>query len=99
MSERYTIGPFRFTFHNGRVWWRYQTQHFGDRIRATGATSHSLGRQLQAFLQAPQGERGAYAADGLKAFVGYFMTQFPGADHWADHYTRAGIPAKLESRS
>ena len=97
MTERYSIGPFQFTFRNGVTWWRYQTRHFGDRIKASGQTSHSLGERLQAFLETEPKQRGGYSGDGLKAFVGFFMPDMPGAEHWADHYTRAGIPAKLES--
>lgn len=93
-TERYNIGPFRFTFRAGRVWWRYSTKHFGTHITASNSTSHSLGEKLHAFLQGPC----EWSKTGLADFAGYFMSDIPGAAHWAAHHTvtYAFHPAKLE---
>ena len=84
-TEKHSIGPFAFTFRNGRTWWKYQQKHFGTRITASDATSHSLGEKLLAYFHNPQS---AWSQDGLEVFVRYFMSEIPGATHWAEHYTR-----------
>lgn len=84
-TEKHAIGPFSFTFRNGRVWWRYEQKHFGTRIVASAATSHSLAEKLLAFFHDP---KSAWAGSGLVDFVGYFMSDIPGSLHWAEHYTR-----------
>lgn len=84
-TEKHSIGPFSFTFRNGRVWWKYRQKHFGTRISASAATSHSLGEKLLAFFHNPHG---AWSHDGLETFVRYFMSDIPGAMYWADHYSR-----------
>lgn len=87
-TEKHQIGPFHFTFRNGRCWWRYATNHFGVNIRASGATSISTVDKLRAFLDpAITG----YGEDGLTIFVGYHFCDIPGASHWAEHYTRVQI--------
>ncbi len=79
----HTIGPFTFTFRGNKCWWRYKTKNFGTRITATGSTSISTVDKLKAFFSP-----GEYGEDGLTTFVGYHFGDLPGANHWADHYTR-----------
>jgi hypothetical protein len=80
---RHTIGPFTFTFRGDKCWWRYKTKHFGTRITATGSTSISTVDRLLAFFIP-----GQYGEDGLTTFVNYHLGDLPGANHWAEHYTR-----------
>lgn len=84
-TQRFSFGPFQFTFRNGRVWWRYKQKHFGTRIQASGATSISTGEKLLAFLTSPDS---IYGKDGLLTFVRFHFADIPGALHWAEHYTR-----------
>ena len=89
-TERYTIGPFAFTFRNGRMWWSYRNRAYGRTVAASGATSISLAEKVQAFCQNPES---AWAGDGLTTFARFCIADMPGAVHWADHYTRAHIRA------
>jgi hypothetical protein len=84
-TTRHSIGPFSFTWRGDSCWWRYKSRHFGSLITATGRTSHSLGEKLKAHFESPAN---TWAASGLADFVGYFLTDVPGARHWAEHYTR-----------
>lgn len=81
-TERYIIGPFRFTFANGRLWAKYRRRSYGDSLAYSVKpmpADMTLAMDLHWFLQTGDTRRAA-----LVDFVRWYMAGVPGAEHDAE---------------
>lgn len=85
-TQRFTKGPFQFTFRGDVVWWRYAIKQGNMRLKATGKCTTSMGYSLLAFLS--EDDASERALNGLMLFTRWHMGELPEAIHWAEHYTR-----------
>ena len=81
-TERFSIGPFAFTFSKGRLWARYTQRNYGDRLRFSLkpiSADMTLAMRLRRFLDTGETRRA-----GLVDFVRWYMGDVPGAVHHAE---------------
>jgi len=97
--SRYKIGPFSFTVKGDSVFWSYQEPrgYSGRYLRASGRETHSLAARLGFALELATGDDGRalhfseYTSDALATFARFFLSDIPGALHWAEHWQRVGL--------
>jgi hypothetical protein len=82
----YMGARFRFVIRpEYRLRWRYETDHFGDKIRAGGTWDHGGVWQIQRACENRQFE-------GALSAITYRLGYLPGVEHWWSHLHRvAGI--------